>query len=128
MTHRNLLLIVVFACVWFSGSKTASPVVRPQSTHLDWTEKDVIGLSLGLIDPAQAEWMRFARDGNVAMTVGRKDGGVCAPLFRWSIVSGRLQILMDDSEVYDELTLISRNSSTITAQRRSGKEVTYKIQ
>jgi hypothetical protein len=128
MTHRNLFLIAVFACVWISGCKTASPVPLPQSAHLDWKEKDVDGLSLGLVDPVRAEWMRFARDGYVLMTVGEKHGAVCAPVFNWSIVSGRLRIVMHDRKLYDELTLISRSSSTITARRESGKLVTYRIQ
>ena len=128
MTDIKLLLVAAFACLWISGCKTASPVPPPHSAHLEWNEKDVVGLSLGLVDPVQAEWMRFARDGAVLMTVGRKDGAVCAPVFVWSIVSGRLRIVMHDRELYDELTLISRNSSTITARRKSGKLVTYKIQ
>jgi hypothetical protein len=128
MTALRLLLVAAFACVWISGCKTPSPVPPPNSAHLDWTEKDVVGLSLGLVDPVQAEWMRFARGGNVLMTVGEKHGAVCAPVFHWSIVSGRLRIVMHDRKLYDELTLISRNSSTITARRKSGKLVTYKIQ
>ena len=128
MTHLKLLLMAAFACVWISGCNTASPVPPPQSAHHDWTEKDVVGLSLGLVDPVQAEWMRFGGDGYVAMTVGEKQGAVCAPVFHWSIVSGRLRIVMHDRKFYDELTLISRNSSTITARRKSGELVTYKIQ
>ena len=69
------------------------------------------------------------RQGVVPITVGRNDGeiSITSPLFYWKIVSGRLRITTDGHSLYKELTLISRDSTTIVVRSREGKIATYKI-
>ena len=98
------------------------------ASEIQWTTESLVGLHIELVDPEQYESMRFIEDGAVLMGVGRKKGALAAPVFYWSLVSGRLRIVMDDKKLYEEFTLVSRDSEKIVARRRTGELVTYKIQ
>ena len=98
----------------------------PITANVDWTAKDLAGLEVTLVDPVRIEWMSFQDDGHVSITIGEKNISMTAPIFIWRIVSGRLR-LIDDDKIYEELTLITRDSKTIVARRRNGQLATYKI-
>lgn len=63
------------------------------------------------------------------LTFGRKNGPIASPIYYWQIdsISGRLRIADYDKKIYEELTLISRDSRKIVTRRRSGEVVTYRI-
>jgi hypothetical protein len=90
-----------------------------------WTRESVVGLTIELVDPTTIEQLNFGKEGFVAVSVGTKGGPIIGPLLRWSIVAGRLQI--GEGERAEQLTLVKRTSSRITAKRRSGMVVEYKI-
>ena len=97
------------------------------SPRHEWTQSDLIGLSIERVDPVDIEQMTFAIDGIVAVTIGAKGGSLTAPVFTWRLHNGRLQIFDDEHKLYDELTLESRDASTIVARSRSGQTFTYRI-
>src|SRR5688572_14126535 len=102
--------------------------VGAQAADLVWTTDFVTGLNMKLVDAERYESMRFTRDGAVLMGVGSKNGPWAAPVFSWTIVSGRLRIEMDNKKFYEELALVSRDSAKIVARRHSGEVITYELQ
>ena len=97
------------------------------AADVQWTAESFTGLVMERVDPEAYESMRFTKDGAVLMGVGPKEGPWAAPVFHWSLVSGRLRIVMDDKKLYEEFTLVSRDSEKIVVRRRTGELVTYKI-
>jgi len=110
-------ILCLSACV---ANKSAAPPTT------QWTRDDVVGLTIELIDPNIIESMSFTAQGIAVVTIGRKDGWVAAPAWPWRLIRGRLQLNHRD-EVYEELTLISRDASIIVARRRNGKIARYRI-
>ena len=108
----------------FAGCLLSSctPPAQPQ-----WTQAEIVGLKIELIDPVAFESMTFDRDGSVPLTVGERNGPLAAPLFYWQFESGRLRITAHDKQLYDEFTLISRNARTIKVRRHNGKVAKFKI-
>ena len=117
---------VLFAgCLLFpcdAQQQLTAPPAQPQ-----WTKAEIVGLTIELIDPAIVESMTFTADGAVILTVGQKNGPITAPVFFWEFLSGRLRITSDGKQLYDELTLISRDATTITVRRHNAKVAKYKI-
>ena len=105
---------------------------KPETPKLCWRARDVVRLILNLIDsdPTKVETMIFYRNGDVSMTFGYSDGrtvSLCGPIYQWRITAGRLLIFKPiKNTIYDELTLISRDSKIITVRRRNGKLAKYK--
>jgi hypothetical protein len=91
-----------------------------------WTTDDLVGRRLELVDSNKVETMRFAKEGHVALTVGKKDAWLTGPVFSWQVKDGRLQIFDGDGRLHEELTLVSQANSQVVARRRSGEIVTYK--
>lgn len=92
-----------------------------------WTTNDVVGLTISLIDPLVIQSMSFTLHGTVPYTAGRKNGWITGPLFRWKLHDGRLQIVDHENRLKEELSLVSRDASTIVARRRSGMIARYRI-
>lgn len=84
-------------------------------------------ITITLVDPYLVEWMHFGGNGLASVSYGNKRDGVVGPVFQWVIVSGRLRLFDFENKIYEELTLLSRDTSTNLARRRSGKNVKYKI-
>ena len=71
-----------------------------------WTEKDLIGVSIERVHPEKVEVYTFGKDGNVAVTVGRVNGPVMAPLFKWRIREGLLQVFDHEDREQAEFQLL----------------------
>ena|SRR5688500_5382765 len=102
-------------------------VLSADAADVQWTAASLTGLHMERVDPEQYESMRFTKEGAVLMGVGPKKGPWAAPVFSWSLVSGRLRIVMDDKKFYEEFTLVSRDREKIVVRRRTGELATYKI-
>ena len=118
MSRQNLIALILSSIL----------ALAARAADLQWTPDSVVGLTIELVDQKRYEWMRFVRDGAVLITIGQKQGPLAAPVFQWTLVSGRLRITTDDKKPYEELTLVSRDASKIVARRSSGELITYKIQ
>jgi len=71
--------------------------------------------------------MSFSKDGLVPYTIGKKGGGITAPLYYWRLTNGCLQIFDTENIIQQEFTLISKDSSTIKVRNREGKTARYRI-
>ena len=73
--------------------------------------------------------MSFMQCGDVPITFGYNDGrtiSLCGPIYEWRIITGRLRIIKPiKNKIYDELTLVSRDSKNITVRRRNGTIAKY---
>ncbi len=105
-------------CLSLANCTTAAP------TQPEWTPKMMPGLHMELIHSVQSEQYSFYKGGAVAASVGSHDI-VIGPAWRWRIRNGRLQIY-SDSQVENELTLISRDQRIITARKPSGVIARYR--
>ena len=103
------------------AADAAPPVERP------WTRGGVVGLNIELIDPVRYERIGFAAEGHAIMTIGQKKGWITAPVFYWKLVSGRLRITTDGTKLYDEFTLLARNTSEITVRRQDGTIAKFNV-
>ena len=86
-----------------------------------------------LIHPTRLEWMLFGREGGVrkgvgslSITYGTKDC-FAGPTIFWRIDHGKLILFKNESDEYEQLTLLSLTSSTLIARRRSGEIARYKV-
>jgi len=121
-SFRAVFFLLIFACIGRLG------MAKPNLDHIPWTSKDVIGLSMTLNDQTRIERFAFFEGGGVPATLGKVKNGQCSvipPAYRWKIVSGRLKILTEDGQLIDELTLISRNASTLRIRKHSGELAEY---
>ena len=113
-------------------AQSTPPVADAKESAPQWTAGSVAGLHLLLDDEKIYERMGFGAGGWVAISLGEKGGAVTTPAWHWSIVSGRLRIIMaggdDTGKIYEELTLVSRDATTIIARRKNGQLATYRIQ
>ena len=119
-----LVVVMVALCGCGTTHHVTTATSRPE-----WTTASVVGLKIMLEDPIRYQSMRFTREGSVMLTFGRKNGPIASPIYYWQIdsISGRLRIADYDKKIYEELTLISRDSRKIVTRRRSGEVVTYRI-
>lgn len=117
---RVFLLCWVLCLTACAVGKPAAPPVA------QWTREIVASLTMELIDPIAIEWMSFTPNGYVATCYGRKGGWITAPAFEWRLDRGRLQIV-NEGQVMEELTFVSRDASTIVARRRDGQLAKYKV-
>jgi len=116
------------ACVLLSAFALAGCAPQPKPSP-QWTVDGIVGLRLELAYPTRPNdiWdMRFGRE-SVAVTLGKKKSGddlgwTTSPLSSWKLVDGRLQI--GEAE---QLTLVSRDASTLVVRSGSGKLATFKI-
>jgi len=122
----GLLLLSTLGCAQKQPSleQKESPLEQ-KLPPMQWTDATVAGLSMSLDDPVEEEDFQFNKGGDVAATIGKKDGPEAGPILHWSIVHGRLQI--GDNQIFDELTLVSRDASTIVVTNHVGKTLRFKI-
>lgn len=125
--NPRFLASYLFSCLLYACA--APQTVSIRSPQPKWTAAEVVGLTIELIDPVACESMTFTRYGTVLVTAGLKNGPLTAPAYCWHVVSGRLRMTLDleHKYFYDEIALISRNSTTITVRRSNGKLAKYKI-
>ena len=93
--------------------------------HLQWTDATVTGLAMSLDDSDTFEELRFAKDGNLAITAGKKDGPYASPASHWSVVNGKLQF--GEGNNFKQFALVSRDASTVVVTDNTGKTLTFKI-
>jgi hypothetical protein len=87
-----------------------------------WTFDSVSGLALLLVDSRSEhkfEWLHFNRNGTVDSESGY-DGPDHRERLKWKINSAGNLFIYSDTEIYDELILVSHASDIITVKRRGG--------
>jgi hypothetical protein len=119
--------IVLAGALAFLNGCTAMESIA--SAHSEWTFEGVAGLTLLLVDSTgsdQFEWLSFKRNGTAYA-----ESGVSGPDFKeklqWKLTAGGKLGIYSDTEIYDELTFISRTSKMIMVKRRTGEIIKYKI-
>ena len=127
MSHQTLQMLVLCGAFFLAACATKHPQAEK---HRQWTANEVNGLTMSLVDPVRIERMQFTPDGLAPVSFGFRRGNltsVCAPLYYWKLVSGRLRIFTYSGVTYEEFTLISRDATTVTVRRHNGKVAKYKI-
>jgi hypothetical protein len=116
---RLLAIVGLLALV---ACETPNASVQPR-----WTQQNVPGLEMTLIDPVQVEYLAFGEHGMAVYTVGTKSL-MTAPAGHWKIVNGKL-CLYSDHELIERLSLISSDGRTLTArsQMQANKIVRFKV-
>ena len=105
----------------------AGCATKPGSATRAWTAADVVGLVVELQDSRDQERLEFLDDRTVraSFTVDSRKHQY-RETFQWFLRSGRL-LIHSDSEIYDELELLSRTPSHLSVRKRSGDTATYRI-
>ena len=110
-----------------AGCKRHSVIYgSPKDAEISWLEQDVTGLTIELMDPYWMQWMQFHGNGIALVHTGKAKEDPVGPAYEWKLVKGHLRI-SHRHMVYEELSLISRDDSTIVVRKRSGKVVRYRI-
>lgn len=114
----------LFCASWVSLFLLAAcSTINPENAP-GWKDEDIAGLHIKLEDPLQSEQFHFRADGFVSATYGSKDGPLTAPLLKWKISDGVLEI---GEEYSTRWVLISRSSKMIVIKDFAGRFRTYRI-
>jgi len=101
----------------------------PTANAKTWAGLEVDGLILDLQDDKHVLWLRFHRDGYVAVTVGLKDVGVAAPLCYWKVGGEWMQIYDDetDTKPWFQMRVLKRADDAITVENGAGEKQIFAI-
>jgi hypothetical protein len=86
---RGLLLILCASTSFFSAPVSSQP---PQTEIQGWSSEWLVGTTLELVSETDILHLRFASKDWVAVTTGKKEGPVTAPILSWHIKNGKLFI------------------------------------
>jgi hypothetical protein len=123
--RKLIFTIFIISALSFSCA-TKSP-----QTAVAWSQDEIIGLTIELIDSKKIEIYSFGKDG-VAMTFGRKNGFVTGPLAEWKIIDNRLVIGFWGNGVTEPpagagFMLISKSDSIFVLKDSSGAIKRFKV-
>jgi len=83
------LLILCASTSFFAAPVSSQP---PQAEIQGWSSEWLVGTTLELVSETDILYLRFANTDWVAVTTGKKDGPVTAPILSWHIKNGKLFI------------------------------------
>jgi hypothetical protein len=97
---------------------TVAASAASDSRAFAWTERNISGLTIDLVDPAKWETLYFGPHGRVAVTWGTKQPlSFTAPLLDWKLAGHTIRIYRDD-KVVEELTPVRREGVYLLLLKR----------
>jgi hypothetical protein len=98
-------------------------------TTATWAGLDLDGVILDLQSNKDVIWLLFSRDGYVSMSIGRKDGGIAAPLCTWKVSGEWMQIFEDEkkTKLWFKMRVLKKTNKTITVENDRGEKQIFAI-
>ena len=116
---RGLLLILCASTSFLAAPVSSQP---PQAEIQGWSSEWLVGTTLELVSKTDILYLRFANTDWVAVTTGKKEGPVTAPILSWHITNGIL-FIGQHALAEDGIQFVSLSGSTLTTCLKGEKMI-----